>query len=59
MTALAFATELRLNPAESQPVQSNQDKNNYGQQQMLNGQYIKMGVKGASMIGGLVSTVIH
>jgi hypothetical protein len=50
---------LSLNQAESQPVQSNQDENNYGRQQMMNGQYIKMSVNGASTICGLVSTVIH
>jgi hypothetical protein len=59
MTPLGFATGLSLNQAESQPVQSNQDENNYGRQQMMNGQYIKMSVNGASMICGLVSTVIH
>jgi len=41
---LGFATGLGLNEAESQPVQSNPDENNYGRQQMLNGQYIKMSV---------------
>jgi len=59
MTPLGFATGLSLNPAESQPVQSHQDENNYGRQQMINGQYIKMSVNGASTICGLVSTVIH
>jgi len=59
MTPLGFATELSLNQAESQPVQTNQDENNYGRQQMMNGQYIKMRVNGASWISGLVSTVIH
>jgi len=59
MTPLGFATGLSLNQAESQPVQSNQDENNYGRQQMMNGQYIKMSVNGASTICGLVSTVIH
>jgi hypothetical protein len=59
MTLIGFATGLSLNQAESQPVQSNQDENNYGQQQMMNGQYIKMSVNGASMICGLVSTLIH
>jgi hypothetical protein len=59
MTPLGFATGLSLNQAESQPVQSNQDENNYGRQQMMNGQYIKMSVNGVSTICGLVSTVIH
>jgi len=59
MTPLGFATGLSLNQAESQPVQTNQDENNYGWQQMMNGQYIKMSVNGASTICGLVSTVIH
>jgi hypothetical protein len=59
MTPLGFATGLSLNQAESQPVQSNQDENNYGRQQMMNGQYIKMSVNGASTICGHVSTVIH
>jgi hypothetical protein len=59
MTLLGFATGLSLNQAESQPVQSNQDENNYGRQQMTNGQYIKMSVNGASTICGLVSAIIH
>jgi len=59
MTPLGFATGLILNQAESQLVQSNQDENNDGRQQMMNGQYIKMSVNGASTICGLVSTVIH
>jgi hypothetical protein len=59
MTPLGFAIGLSLNPAESQPVQSNQDENNYGRQQIMNGQYIKMSVNRASTICGLVSTVIH
>jgi len=59
MTPLGFATRLTLNQTESQPVQSNQDENNYGRQQMLNGQYIEMSVNRASTICGLVSTVIH
>jgi len=59
MTPLGFATGLSLNQAESQPVQSNQDENKYGRQKMMNGQYIKLSVNGASTIGGLVSTVIH
>jgi hypothetical protein len=59
ITPLGFATWLSLNPAESQPVQSDQDENNYGSQQMLNGQYITMSVNGMSTICGLVRTVIY
>jgi hypothetical protein len=59
MTALGFATGLSLNQAGSQLVQSNQGENNYGRQQMMNGQYIKMSFNRASTICGLVSTVIH
>jgi hypothetical protein len=59
MTLLGFATGLSPNQAESQPVQSNQDENNYGWQQMMNGQYIKMSVNGVSTICGLVSTLIQ
>jgi hypothetical protein len=44
MTPLGFATGFSLNQAESQPVQSNQDETNYGWQQMMNGQYIKISV---------------
>jgi hypothetical protein len=56
---LGFATGLCLNQAESQPIQSNQDENNYRWQQLLNGQYINMSINGASTICGLVSMVIH
>jgi hypothetical protein len=56
---LGFATGPSLNNAERQPIKSNQDENNYRWQQMMNGQYIKMIVKGAPTICGLVSTVIH
>ena len=59
MTPLGFATGLSLNQAESQPVQANQDENNYARQQMMNGQYIKMSVNGESTICGRVSMVIH
>jgi len=59
MTPHGFATGLSLNQAESLPVQSNQDENNYGRQQMLNEQYIKMSVNGASTICGRLSMVIH
>jgi hypothetical protein len=56
---LAFAPGSSLNQEESQPVQSNQDENTYGWEQIKNGQYIKMSLKGASTIFVLVSTVIH
>jgi len=56
---LGFATGPSLNPAERQPIKSNQDENNYQRQQMMNGQYIKMSVNGSSTICGLVSTVIQ
>jgi hypothetical protein len=59
ITLLGFATGLSLNQAESQPVHSNQDENNYGRQQMLNGKYLEMSVNRASMICGLASTEIH
>jgi len=59
MTPLGFATGLSLNQAERQLLQSNQDENNCGRQQMMNGQCITMSVNGASKICGLVSTVIH
>jgi len=56
---LGFSTGPSLNHVERQPMKSNQDENNYGRQQMLNGQYIKMIVNGASTIYGLVSTGIQ
>jgi len=59
ITPLSFATGLSLNQAERQPIKSNQDENNYRQQQMLNGQYIKMSINGASTMCGLVSMVIY
>jgi hypothetical protein len=59
MTPLGFATELSLNQGGSQQVQSNQDETNFGQQHMINGQYIQMSVNGESTISGLVSTVFH
>jgi len=39
ITPFGFGTGPRLNQAERQPIKSNQDENNYGWQQMLNGQY--------------------
>jgi len=59
ITLLGFATGLSFNRAERQPIKSNYDENHYRRQQMMNGQYIKMSVNGASTICGLVSTVIH
>jgi CTP-dependent riboflavin kinase len=56
---LGLATGLSLNQAARQLIESNQDENIYRQQQMLNGQYIKMTVNGASTICGRVDTVIH
>jgi hypothetical protein len=56
---LAFATGSSLNQEERQPVQSNQDENTYGWEQIKNGQYIKMSLKGGSTNFVLVSTVIH
>jgi hypothetical protein len=56
---LGFATGLSVNQAEQQPIDSNQDDNNYWQQQMMNGQYNTMCVNRVSTICGLVSTVIH
>jgi len=59
ITLLGFATGPSLNQAERQLIRSNQDEYNYRRQQMMNGEYIKMSVNGASTIFGLVSTVIH
>jgi len=56
---LGFATGPSLNQVERQPIKSNQDENNYRRQKMLDGQYIKMSVNGASTIYGIVRTVIH
>jgi hypothetical protein len=55
---LGFATGPSLNHAERQTVESNQDAHNYRRQQLLNGQYVKMSVPGASTICGLVNPVI-
>jgi hypothetical protein len=59
ITPLGCATGPSLNQAERQLIKSNQDENNYRQQQMLNGQYNKMSVNGASTICGLVSAVFN
>jgi len=58
VTALGFLTRLSLDLAERLPICSNHDESYYRWQQMLNGQYIKMSVNGASTMCGLVSTVI-
>jgi hypothetical protein len=59
VTALSFATGPSLNLAERLPLSSNHDEN-YGQwQQMLNGQYRKMSINGASKIWGHVSSQIE
>jgi hypothetical protein len=58
VTALGFATEPNLNWSDRLPLSSNHDENYYRWQQMLIGQYIKMMVNRALMIGGFVSTVI-
>jgi len=59
ITPLGFATGPSHNQAEKQSMKSNQDEYNYRWQQMLNGQYDRISVNGASTICGLVSTVIH
>jgi hypothetical protein len=59
ITPLGFATGPSLNQAERQSTKFYQDEFNYRWQQILNGQYIKMSINGASTICGLVSTVIH
>jgi len=45
---LGFATGPSLNHAERKLIKSIQDENNYRRQQMMNGQYIKLSVNGAS-----------
>jgi hypothetical protein len=49
---LCIATGPILNMTERQPIGTHHDEINARQQQMLNGQYIKMAVNGASMISG-------
>jgi hypothetical protein len=56
---LGVAPGLSLNQAERQLIESNQDENNYRQQQMVNGQYMKMSINGVSTICGLESMLIH
>ena len=58
VTALSFPTGPCLNRSERLPICSNNDKNNYRSQQMLDGQYIKLSVNRASTICGFESTVI-
>jgi hypothetical protein len=58
ITALGFTTGPSLNLAERLPICSNHDENYFQWQQMLNGQYSKMGVNKASTICGHVSRVI-
>ena len=58
VTALGCVTRPSLNLAERQPICSNHDENYDPWQQMLNEQYIKMSVNGASTICGVVSMVI-
>jgi len=59
ITWLAFAKGPHLNQSERQLISSNNDEYNYWWQQILNGQYIKMSVNGASMIFDFVSEVIE
>ena len=59
VTALGFATGRSLNWSERLPIESNQDENYHRWQQILNRQYIKISVTGASTIWGFVSTVIN
>jgi len=59
VTAHSFVTGQSLDVAESLPICSNHDENYYRWQQMLNGQYIKNSVNGASTICGVVSAVIE
>jgi len=58
VTALGFAAGPSLNQPETVPIRPNHDVDYYRWQRMLNGQYIKMSVNGASMNCGFVSTVI-
>jgi len=58
ITALGFATGPSLNLAERLPISLNHDENYCRWQQILNGEYSKMCVNGASIICGPVSTAI-
>jgi len=55
---LGFATGPRHKRVARQSIMSHHDENNYGLQQMLNAQCIKMSINGASTICGVVNTVI-
>jgi hypothetical protein len=55
----SFGKGPSLNEVERQLKKSNPDEYNYGRQQMLNGQYIKMRINGVSTICGNVSTLNH
>ena len=59
VTALGFATGPSLDLSERLPTCPNLDDNYYRWQQLLNGQYIKMSINGASTICSFVSTVIQ
>jgi len=59
LTGLGFAKGPSLIQAEWQPISSNNYQSSYQWQQILNGQYIKMSVNGASTIICLVSTIIE
>jgi hypothetical protein len=58
ITALGFTTGPSRNLAERPPTSLNHDENYLRWQQMLNGQYSKLSVNGASMICGHVNTAI-
>jgi len=55
---LGFAKGSFLDLAKRQPIRTNNHESNYRWQQIVNGQYIKMGVNGVSMMFGLVDMVI-
>jgi len=59
VAALGFPTGPFLNRSERLPISSNRDENYYRCQQMLNVQYIKMSINGASTICGFVSMIIE
>jgi hypothetical protein len=56
---LGSATGPSLYQAERLQIQSNQDENTYEQNQMFNGENIKMSVNRASTICGHVNIVIQ
>jgi len=55
---LGFAKGSFLDLAKRQPIRTNNHESNYRWQQIVNGQYIKTGVNGVSMMFGLVDMVI-